>query len=79
MPINVMVPMEEEYRSLIDNKTWKLIEKSVLLCYYIQMGFQNQAGCLGNVTKYKTRLVAKDFLQTYGVNYDETCGEKGKS
>lgn len=29
------------------------------------MIFQNQAGYLGNVTKYKTRLVAKAFMMRH--------------
>lgn len=36
------------------------------------MGVQNQNNVEGKVLKYKARLVAKEFLQTCGVNYHET-------
>ncbi len=28
----------------------------------------------GSVKRYKTRLVAKGYAQTYGINYEETYG-----
>lgn len=65
--------MEEEYKSLIRNKTWKLVpslaNQKVIGNKWV---FRIKRDIEGRVLKHKARLVAKGFLQTSGVDYHET-------
>lgn len=65
--------MEDEYRALIRNKTWKLVppvgNQKVIGNKWI---FRLKRDIEGKVLKYKARLVAKGFLQTSGVDFHET-------
>ena len=36
------------------------------------LGFKTKRGAMGELLKYKARLVIKGFLQRYGIDYDET-------
>lgn len=59
-------------KSLIDNKTWELIErplnKNVVKCKWV---YKLKRGINGS-ERYKTRLVAKGFSQISGKDYDQT-------
>jgi Reverse transcriptase (RNA-dependent DNA polymerase) len=64
--------MFEEMRALMKNDTWDMVSKPY---------DKNNAGCKWiytikhtlekNVERFKTRLVAKGYTQTYGVDYEE--------
>lgn len=64
--------MNEEYQSLMDNKTWELCEllanrKSIKHKWV----FKTKKDENGQITRYKARLVIKGCSQKYGVDYDE--------
>ncbi len=65
--------MEEEYKSLIDNRVWKLVCKtkntvpvSGKWCFTLKYGPNRQ------VTRHKARYVARGFTQIRGRDFDET-------
>ena len=65
--------MKSEMQSMYDNQVWSLIDASegikTIECKWV---FKKKTDMDGNVHTYKTRLVAKGFRQTHGVDYDET-------
>ena len=67
------VATDSEYNSLIENKTWKLVELSpgrkAIGCKWV---FKLKHAADGTVERFKARLVAKGYAQKYGIDYDET-------
>lgn len=65
--------MKEEYSALIRNKTWRLVPpqqgRNVISCKWI---FKIKRKDDGNIERYKARLVAKEFKQKYGLDYEDT-------
>ena len=65
--------MKEELDALSKNHTWDLVTlplgKSVVGCKWI---YKIKTRSDGSIEHYKTRLVAKDFTQEYGIDYEET-------
>ena len=65
--------MKEEYDALMKNETWELVKKPenapIVDCKWVYRVKQDKDG---NVTKLKSRLVARGFSQQYGVNYWES-------
>jgi len=65
--------MQEEYDSLMTNNTWTLVpllvSRKLASCKWV---FKIKQGTNGEVERYKARLVARGFTQTYEVDYDET-------
>jgi hypothetical protein len=65
--------MREEYDSFMINNTWTLVplptSRKLVSCKWV---FKIKQGANGEVERYKARLVARDFTQTYGVDYNET-------
>lgn len=65
--------MQDEYDSLMENETWKLVkmseEKKAIKCKWVY-GIKRDAE--GNTIKYKARLVAKGYSQQRGIDYEET-------
>lgn len=63
--------MKEEYDSLIQNGTWKLVElpagREPIGCKWV---FKRKEDSVGNVTRFKARLVAQGFSQRPGVDFD---------
>jgi hypothetical protein len=61
------------------NKTWELVQlpkgKKAVGCKWVFTVKQNQKG---EVDRYKERLVAKGYSQTYGIDYDETFAPVAK-
>lgn len=65
--------IDEELDSLEQNNTWKLVprpqNKNVLTNRWI---FRRKYNSMGEVIKYKARLVARGCSQEYGIDYQET-------
>ena len=65
--------MKEELDALSKNHTWDLVTlllgKSVVDCKWI---YKIKTHFDGSIERYKTSLVAKDFTQGYGINYEDT-------
>jgi hypothetical protein len=65
--------MMEELEALRKNRTWELTYlpegKKAVGCKWIYTVKQNPDG---KVERYKSRLVARGYSQTYGIDYDET-------
>ncbi|CAI7881250.1 unnamed protein product [Closterium sp. NIES-53] len=71
--------VKEEYDSLLENETWELCElppgKKAISSELI---FRHKYGPDGELTCYKSRLVAKGFQQTKGKDFDEIFAPVGK-
>ncbi len=67
------IAMQEEYDSLVVNNTWSLVQlpkgRKPISCKWM---FQIKHGVDGGVERYKARLVARGFTQTFGMDYNET-------
>ncbi|GJU87370.1 retrotransposon protein, putative, ty1-copia subclass [Tanacetum coccineum] len=65
--------MNTKMQSMKDNLVWNLVD---LPPNYMTVGskwlFKKKTDIDGNIHTYKARLVAKGFIQTYGVDYEET-------
>lgn len=71
--------MEEEIKALENNRKWELVDllrrkklvgyKWVFIVKYKSDGF---------VEKYKACLVAKEYTQTFGIDYQETFSPVAK-
>ncbi|CAL1392261.1 unnamed protein product [Linum trigynum] len=64
--------MKEELKSIIDNKTWELVDlprghKPIGLKWVFKLKKDSN----GVVTRHKARLVAKGYVQKYGVDFEE--------
>ncbi|CAI7796580.1 unnamed protein product [Closterium sp. NIES-53] len=71
--------VKEEYDSLLENETWELCElppgKKDISSKLI---FRHKYRPDGELTRYKSRLVAKGFQQTNGKDFDEIFAPVGK-
>ncbi len=65
--------MDEEMVMLDANATWELVafpkDKKTIGCKWV---YKVEHNADGSVSKYKARLVAKGYVQTYGIDYEET-------
>jgi len=65
--------MQEKYDSFMTNNTWTLVpllaSRKPVSCKWV---FKIKQGANGEVERYKVRLVARGFTQTYKVDYNET-------
>jgi Reverse transcriptase (RNA-dependent DNA polymerase) len=71
--------MNEELQSLEKNHTWDIVclpkGKKPIGCKWVyKIKYNNN----GTVKRYKARLVAKGFIQTYGIDYQETFAPVAK-
>ena len=65
--------MEAEMKSLFDNKVWDLVElPKERKAVGIKRVYKKKSGANGQVEDNKARLVARDFSQKYGANYDKS-------
>jgi hypothetical protein len=65
--------MNEEYKALMENKTWHLVPPSSnknLIDYKWVYRIKRKED--GTIDRYKERLVAKGFKQRYGIDYEDT-------
>ncbi|CAI7840036.1 unnamed protein product [Closterium sp. NIES-53] len=71
--------VKEEYESLLENETWELCElPSGKKAIYSKLIFRHKYGPNGELTCYKSRLVAKGIEQTKGKDFDEIFAPMGK-
>jgi hypothetical protein len=65
--------MQKEYNSLLENQTWDLIplpsRRKLVRCEWV---YKTKSIADGQISGYKSRLVAKGFQQVHGIDYDET-------
>jgi len=66
--------MDDEKMTTLDvNATWELValpkDKKIIGCKWV---YKVKHNADGYVRRYKTRLVAKGYAQTYGIDYEET-------
>ena len=71
--------IKEEFSSLHKNNTWELIDlspgrKLVQRKWVLKTKFAAD----GSPLKYKARLVAKDYSQVHGIDYNETFAPVAK-
>ncbi|GJP75258.1 hypothetical protein CLOP_g5715 [Closterium sp. NIES-67] len=70
---------DEEFGSLIENETWDMCDlppgKKAITS---KMIYKHKYGPEGELTRYKSRLVARGFQQTKGKDYDEVFAPVGK-
>nr|ABG22578.1 retrotransposon protein, putative, unclassified [Oryza sativa Japonica Group] len=71
--------MKEELNALMKNNTWELVKlppgKRAVGCKWV---FTVKQTLEGKVDRYKARLHAKGYSQTYGIDYDETFAPVAK-
>jgi hypothetical protein len=65
--------MKEEYNALLENKTWHLVpprsNKNIIDCKWV---YHIKKRADGSIDRYKARLIAKGFKQTYKIDYEDT-------
>ena len=65
--------MEDEYKALIDNGTWRLVPRppgaNVISGKWI---FKHKYNSDGSLARHKARWVVRGFSQQYGIDYDKT-------
>ena len=62
-----------EFKSLDNTHTWNVVDRrkdtNVVSCKWV---FKIKKNAVGEIDKYKARLVARGFTQQYSVDYNET-------
>jgi hypothetical protein len=68
-----------EFRSLIKNKTWRLIRRpsnrNIVIYKWV---FKYKKDQDGNIIRFKARLIARGFTQIYGIDYLDTFAPVAK-
>ncbi|CAN1815372.1 Retrovirus-related Pol polyprotein from transposon TNT 1-94, partial [Linum perenne] len=71
--------VEDELNALEKNKTWEVVKlppnRHIVDCKWI---FTVKYNADGTIERYKARLVARGFTQSYGVDYEETFAPVAK-
>ena len=65
--------MDDEMKALLKNDTWEMVdlprEKKIVGCKWVYtLKYKSD----GSLDRYKARLVARGYTQTYGIDYQET-------
>ena len=65
--------MDEEMKALLQNDTWEVVDlprdKKTVGCRWV---YTLKCKSDGSLDRYKARLVAREYTQTYGIDYQET-------
>ena len=65
--------MDSKFQSLLRQNTWTLVppptDKNIVTCKWV---FKLKRHNDGTIARYKAQLVARGYLQQYGLDYDET-------
>ena len=65
--------MKDEMSSMASNRVWDLVKwpnrAKVISCKWV---FKTKKDSIGNIKRYKAKLIAKGFIQNEGVDYKET-------
>ena len=65
--------MDDEYESLVKNKTWSLVKlpagRTPITCKWV---YKLKRNTDGSVARFKSRLVARGYSQKKGIDYKET-------
>ena len=71
--------MDEEMRALLQNNTWEIVDlpprKKPVGCRWV---YTLKCKSDGSLDRYKARLVARGYTQTYGIDYQETFAPVAK-
>jgi hypothetical protein len=71
--------MDEKMATLDANAIWELVvlpeDKKAIGCKWV---YEVKHNADGFVSRYKTRLIAKGYAQTYGIDYEETYSPVAK-
>ena len=71
-----MTAMNEEYNSIMRNKTWELVElPKDKLPIGSEWLFKYKLKDNGSVDKFKERLIAKGYSQQEGIDFEETYAQ----
>ena len=69
----------EEWHALKKNETWEIVDlpqnTKLVGCRWV---FTIKCNTDGSIERYKARLVARGYTQTYGVDYQETFAPVAK-
>ncbi len=64
--------MTDEYNALLSHQTWDLVDlpkgKNLVGCKWV---YKLKRNASGEISKYKSRLVAQGFSQEHGIDFDE--------
>jgi hypothetical protein len=64
--------MQEKYNFLLENQTWDLVPipfgRRLVRCRWV---YKTKSVVDGQISRYKSRIVAKGFQQVHGIDYDE--------
>ncbi|XP_072086997.1 uncharacterized protein [Arachis hypogaea] len=76
---NWKLAVMEEWHALKKNETWEIVDlpqnTKLVGCRWV---FNIKCNADGSIERYKARLVARGFTQTYGVDYRETFAPVSK-